>query len=175
MVHFRAFFFILLFCGNYFLYSMPPLRLKRIPFFSKLFISLNSLILVLLGYATVCGSFTGFPKLLIAYFLVLFTAAINFIDIKDFEGDRENGIGTLPVLLGLKRAKVVIGMFVMVTYLALILIFKKPYVLVPLGILGSLQFALINRKQYSENLVFAVYLLSLILALTHIVFFKVAW
>jgi len=39
LVSFTVFLLTLLFMGNYFIYSMPPLRLKRITFFSKSIIS----------------------------------------------------------------------------------------------------------------------------------------
>lgn len=56
LVNFTTLFLITLFIGNYFLYSMPPLRLKRITFFSKLAISINSLALAILGFLTITGS-----------------------------------------------------------------------------------------------------------------------
>ncbi|MCK4763245.1 MAG: UbiA family prenyltransferase [Candidatus Aminicenantes bacterium] len=171
--HFRAFFFIGLFIGNYFLYSMPPLRLKRIPFFSKLFISLNSLLLVLLGFMTVTGAIDDFPKALIAYFLIFFTAAINFIDIKDYEGDKRAGIKTLPVLLGEKKSRLLIGGFFFLAHVSLYVTAQHRLLIIPLLIFGGLQFGLINRKKYDEKIVFSFYLLSLLLIILYVVIFKV--
>lgn len=162
-VGFTAFFIILLFIGNYFLYSMPPFRLKRVPLLSKFVISLNSLIFVMLGFAFMTGTLYGFPKPLIALFLIGFTAGINFIDIKDYEGDKRAGIKTLPVILGLKRAKFFIGLCFMAIYSSSFFLLKDIYLAIPFFILGLTQFFLINRKDYSERVVFVIYLLSVVL------------
>lgn len=168
-VNFQTFFVILLFMGNYFLYSAPPLRFKRIPFFSKLFISLNALILVMLGFIIITGSIFLFPKVIIFVFLIGATAVANFIDIKDYEGDKRARIKTLPVILGLKRAKLVIGLFFILTYLSVYFLIREFHKLekVPLIlyllILGLVQFYLINKKDYNEKHIFLVFLFSLVL------------
>lgn len=168
MVGLEAFLAVLLFIGNYFLYSIPPLRLKRVPFFSKLFISINSLILVMLGFTFVTGSVHDFPKLVVAIFLVGFTTVINFIDIKDYAGDKKAGIKTLPVILGLKKSKLVIGLFFLLAYSSTILIFKEKYMFVTFFLFGLTQFYLLNKKSYNENPVFLVYLLSLIISIMYL-------
>ena len=94
LVNFQVFFAILLFCGIYFLYSAHPFRLKRIPILSKFLIALNSFILVLLGFNLATGSVNQFPQIVTAIFLIGFTLVINFIDIKDYEGDKKAGIKT---------------------------------------------------------------------------------
>ena len=50
MADFSAFFTMAAFVSAYYLYSMPPLRLKRIPVLSKLCIVFNSLLLIALGF-----------------------------------------------------------------------------------------------------------------------------
>ncbi len=50
IVNVSALFVIGTFMSVYYLYSMPPLRLKRIPILSKGFIVLNSILLLALGY-----------------------------------------------------------------------------------------------------------------------------
>lgn len=159
-VNFETLFLILLFIGNYFLYSMPPLRLKRITFFSKIFVSLNSLILVMIGYFLIAGNL-NIPGNIIAFFLIGFTAVLNFIDIKDYEGDKQENIKTLPVVLGLKRSKMLIGLFFLILYPCVYFLLKEVYLLIPLTILGIIQFLLINRKNYKEKPVFIVYLISI--------------
>jgi len=165
MVSFKAFFMILLFIGNYFLYSMPPLRLKRIPLFSKMIISFNSLILVMLGFIISTGKLEGFPVILIAFFLIGFTLAINFIDIKDYEGDKKVGIKTLPVVLGLKRSKFIIGLFWLIGYTLISLIINNFYLIVLFFILGIIEFILINREKYDEGPILIIYLISIFLIL----------
>ncbi len=170
---FKALFMIVLFTGNYYLYTMAPLRLKRIPFFSKLIISVNSLVMSMTGYYLITGTFKGFPGILIFYFLVIFTFPINFIDLKDYEGDKANNIMTIPVLIGLNRAKFFIGLSFFINYIATYFILKNTYILILLGLTGALQFYLINREHYKEKYVFQTYLISLFAAIVYISIFNI--
>jgi geranylgeranylglycerol-phosphate geranylgeranyltransferase len=152
----------LVFCliGNYFLYSIPPLRLKRIPFFSKGIISLNCIAMMLAGYTFAGKELRTFPVNIILFVLIFFTACINFIDIKDYEGDKAEGIKTLPVLLGLKWSKLAIGFFFIIAY-ALFPYLIGPRSVFPVSILfGVAIFFAINVKQYKERTIFLLYLLS---------------
>jgi 4-hydroxybenzoate polyprenyltransferase len=153
---------ICLFLFNYYIYSAPPLRLKRITFLSKLCISINSFILVLSGYLLACGTANQFPLSIILYLLIFFTAAINFIDIKDYEGDLKAGIKTLPVVLGLKNSKRLIGVFYFIAYLATYLLLKQIWLLLILIPTGAVQYILINKENYQEKNIFRLYILSLL-------------
>ena len=170
-VDFRTLFLILVVIGNYFLYSMPPLRLKRIPFFSKLLISINSFVFFFLGYGFASGT-PEIPVAIIVFFLVAFTAAINFIDIKDYEGDKKAGIKTLPTMLGLKKSKLIIGLFFLIAYIIPAFIFNIlrniPFLTSSI-IFGLTEFSLINRKNYNEKPVFIVYLSSIILLIVYLI------
>ena len=179
VIGFEVFFIILIFIGNYFLYSLPPFRLKRIPLFSKLIISFNSLILIILGYilgyvyingVDVSQVIRSFPNSIIFYILIFYTLAINFIDIKDYEGDKKAGIKTLPVILGLKNSKIIIGLFFLSAYIAAYFFFNlSSYFLPILCVLGIIQYLLINKKNYLEKPIFIVYLITLML----VIFFKI--
>lgn len=167
-VNFKTLFLILLCIGNYFLYSMPPLRLKRIPFFSKLIISTNSLILLMVGYNLIVKSVEISP-VIIFFFLIFFTAVINFIDIKDYRGDKQAKIKTLPTIFGLRKSKIIIGAFFFVSYLYLYLILKNTFILVFLFIFGAIEFFLINKKNYNEKPIFIVYLFSLVMLIIYLI------
>ncbi|HEY4502171.1 MAG TPA: UbiA family prenyltransferase [Candidatus Paceibacterota bacterium] len=174
---FSAFFAIVLFIGNYFLYSMPPLRLKRVPYFSKLAVVVNSAVLAMLGYAMATGistSDSGYAAILalktslasifpitFALFFVLILA-VNFIDIKDYDGDKQEGIKTLPVLLGLPLSKLIIGASFFILYCAIAFMLSNAWLSAGTIGFGLLQFLLINKKMYREQPVFAVHLLSLV-------------
>jgi chlorophyll synthase len=87
-------------------YSLPPVRLRRSG------IAANLVIGVGVGMAVVGGQLgqgdvtqTG---LLSAVALGLLAAAVSMVkDFKDVAGDREHGVHTLPVLLGVRRAALV--------------------------------------------------------------------
>src|SRR5205085_9038295 len=99
-----------------YIYSMPPIRFKRVLLFSKLIIAINSLAMILLGYRLLNGDILFFPAVIIPLLLIGFTLTANVIDIKDYEGDKIGGIITLPGLLGLYWSKLIIGMAFLVTY-----------------------------------------------------------
>lgn len=155
-----------IFC--YYIYSMPPLRLKRIPFFSKGIISLVSLAIVLLGYINIHGNWHGFPNFFIWFFILCFTFAANFIDIKDYAGDKKAKITTLSVLYGLKPAKVFIGVAFILASVVWYWYFMNVYLLALLLISGGVGFCFINQKDYQEWKVFSVYLSTMTILISYI-------
>jgi len=167
-VNFVSFFLILVFTGNYFLYSMPPLRLKMVPIISKFILALNSIVLLLLGSMFVAGKVT-IPREIIVYLLILFTATYNFIDIKDYEGDKKAGIMTLPVILGQTKSKFVIGLSFLLLYPSAYFILKDVKVLLFSLILGILQFFFLIKKRYNEKPVIIIYTISVVLFIYYFV------
>jgi len=164
IVSYLGFFFIFLFIGNYFIYSMPPIRFKRVPILSKLTISLNSLFLTLLGFSFFLESsdvihLTSFPIEYIIFFL-LFTLAANFIDIKDYEGDKKEGIKTLPVLLGLEKSKKLIAFLFILPFLFIGFLNKDLMIICLL--LSIVNLLLITDKNYNEKYLFLIMLFSII-------------
>lgn len=168
----------ILFCAIYYAYSVPPLRLKRVLLLSKFLVAFNCLLMVALGYWLAAESIGGFPWQLCPLFLVGFALAANFIDIKDYEGDKKTGIATLPVALGLENAKLAIGASFFLAYLlaawAIVGIVPAagglaPAVFLAAFALGEVEFWLVNRKAYDERPVMAVYLASVALALAFLI------
>lgn len=165
VLHPIPFFLILCFMASYYVYSVPPLRLKRIPIMSKLVISGNSLLLVAVGFMLGGRELYHLPSKLVLFFLVPVTLAANFIDLKDYEGDRKEGVWTLPVLIGMRPAQFIIGAFWLVAYASFAMLTPAHWLRVVLLIIGVIQFALITRRRYSELPVFCVYLASLLAVL----------
>ncbi len=161
-VNFQTSFFTVLIIGNSCLYSLPPLRLKRVPIFSKLFIAFSSLALVILGYLFAGGEILQFPQVVTWYFIIFVTLAMNLIDLKDFEGDKQAGIKTLPVIFGARKAKIATGIFLLTAYCALALVLLDLRILLPAAILGVIQVILINRKAFREKWVLLTHLAGMI-------------
>lgn len=155
-VNFSTLFFTGLIIGNSCLYSLSPLRLRRIPVFSKSLIALNSLALVILGWLFAGRDILRFPQAITWYFMVFVTLAANLIDLKDYKGDLQAGIRSLPVILGMEKAKFLNGLFILAAYSAAGLILLDKYILVAGLALGLLQFFLIRRKDFKEKPVLAV-------------------
>ena len=141
------------------------MRLKRIPVLSKLTISGNSLLLVVLGFMFAGHSPYEVPGAYVAFFLILATLAMNFIDLKDWLGDCQCGIKTLPVLFGMKRAQRVVAAFWLAAHLAFAMMVPTRWLAVAVCLAGVVQAVLLCRKKYSERPVFAVYLITLLLVI----------
>lgn len=91
-------------------YSLPPIRLKRYPFWASLCIFTVRGIIVNLGlflhFTQILGQPTSIPATVWALtgFILVFTFAIAiFKDIPDLEGDRQYNISTLTIRLGSRR------------------------------------------------------------------------
>ena len=96
-------------------YSMPNGLKKRTGFANNFVVSTIALLAVLAGY---CSQFpaSAFP---LNYALLLFIAlglAFNAKDLKDVKRDMENGVKTLPVVLGMKKAVLVNALLVLAAY-----------------------------------------------------------
>lgn len=170
-------FLVLLFMGGSFFYSAPPFKLKSVPVISKLPIAVNSLILVMLG-RSITGDMFHIPRVVPIFFLTVFFLAAHFTDIKDYEVDLRNGVKTLPILLGLKRAKVLTGVFFAVAmfsgYFMMDAVIDIPsslatIIMASLAGAGTLGYYLISKDDFSENPVYMVYLIMVFL-LTYVLF-----
>lgn len=164
----RALILVSFFMASYFLYSSPPFRLKRIPVLSKLVISLNSIVMAVLGYLLINGEVQDFPNVIYYVYLFLFTIAASVIDLKDVDGDAAAGILTLPVWLGERTAKVIIGIGALVTPIGLINLFPNHTMAPVLFLIGLTQFYLINKSNYEEKPVILVNDVSMICLISYI-------
>ena len=163
LVRYPFFVPILLTVGLSYIYSAPPFRLKRVPFLATFIIALCSGLVCLGGFALFSDnySYSGFPPRVLLAILVGVTIAFTVKDIKDLNGDRVTGTVTLPILLGEKMGKRVIGILALLGYLSVPLIFEC-FMLLPLAILfGILTCVLINRARMRETPVFMSYFLFL--------------
>ncbi len=159
-VSFKIVFLMAVFIGNYYLYSMPPIRFKRVPFLSKSVIGINSIVLMITGFIIVTLSMREFPREIIPIVVLMVTSASNFIDIKDYKGDKKAGIKTIPTIFGLKKGKLIIGTLFFLSALMLNLLIKEKLILIGSVILGSFCFYLINKKRYNEKMIYLTYELA---------------
>ncbi|MDD2487712.1 MAG: UbiA family prenyltransferase [Candidatus Gracilibacteria bacterium] len=164
-------FLIILFIGNYFIYSMPPFRLKRVPFFSKMTISFNTFVTCLIGFSITNPDLKSFPIILAIFIIIGFLFVIQFIDIKDYEGDKKNGINTISVILGLELSKKIIGWFFIGLYLLAGIFLKDIIMLVLCLAFGFINYYLINKPVYREGVIFTNYQISLVLLLAYLIYF----
>ena len=165
-----SFIFILLFIFIYHIYSTYPFRFKRFLGISSLLVALNMLILIWMGFFLVIGTenLSTFRIKDSFMILVIFLLVENGKNIKDIEGDRKEGIKTLPVILGEKKGKIVVGCLLFLGSLLVPFIFYLNLHTLLLAIFfGLIFFFLTVRKNYVEKYLFITYFLY---ALTFFVF-----
>jgi 4-hydroxybenzoate polyprenyltransferase len=161
-----SFVFILLFIFIYHIYSTPPLHLKRFLGISSLLIAINALLAVWMGFFMVAGTenLRSFPAKYILGILLIFLLVENVKNIKDIEGDRKEGIRTIPVILGEKKGKLVMGFCLLLgTVLVPFIFYLNLYTLCAGIFFGLILFLLTNKKNFNEKLIFLVYFIYVIL------------
>lgn len=157
-----ATFFVLLFTVSYYVYSVPPLRLKRVPILASALIGMAALAIMMFGFFLVSSSqlLAAFPAPLALLVVLVMTLIANVRDLKDIEGDSVAGIATLPTLLGDKMARMVIGMMIFVAGILVPLFIPVRVLWVPSLIAGALSWAGLVRGR-SEKFGFGIFFIYL--------------
>ncbi len=165
-VGYYPFFMILVFTSAYYVYSANPYRLKRIPVLSSFLISVACLSSVFAGFFWISDDkkFSAFPALLIYGIIIMMTLASNARDIKDVEGDRANGIATLPVILGVHGVRIT-GALLGLGFLLVPIFFSNYYLYVFAFPAGILAYVFATKKPYKEIYIFLLFFVFLLLCL----------
>lgn len=109
-------------------YSAPPLRLKRFPLVATLVSAVASLLILLTGFFLLAekhATIGTIPTKVLALLLVAYTIALPLKDFKDIAGDKKDKIYTLPVLLGEKKARLLIASGVFACFIASVMIINN--------------------------------------------------
>lgn len=158
VVGYYPFLMNIIFSSAYYIYSAPPLRLKRVPILSSFLNSVTCLATILAGFFFVSPDkmFSAFPAMYALGIVTVFTLNSNIRDLKDIAGDGESGIQTLPVLFG-QYGRHVVGILLALSFMLLpvFLSFYTLYILaLPAAIIG---YKLCVRQPYKETYIFALY------------------
>lgn len=158
-------FFTGLFILIYYIYSNPPLRLKRIVLLNSSLVGLACLSVIMAGFfiSSSNKSITAFPFGLLVAILIFFSTVTNVRDLKDVEGDGAEGIKTIPVLLGLKRSKKLIAGIICIFFLLIPWYFQISFLIIPSIIVTILSWYFITQDNYKEWKGFFVYMAYLII------------
>jgi 4-hydroxybenzoate polyprenyltransferase len=161
-----AFFGIIAFISLYYVYSIPPLRLKRIPLFSSFIISLACLTIAISGFFTfsVTKQLDQFPIQAIIGLIVVTFLWAHVRDLKDVEGDRSAHIATLPVLCGPTWGPRVVGMSAASAFIVASLFIHTIFIY-SISVAGALlTYYVVTRKPYREYPLFIIYFVWVIIA-----------
>lgn len=138
-------------------YSAPPFRLKRFPVVATSVSALASLLVLFIGYMSISRDQTleGLPASLLWLFFFSYAIALPLKDFKDIEGDRRDGVWTLPVLLGVQRSKLLIGTGIFLSFLTSVSVFRSQALFLPALLFGGASFwAIIAMKEKTGRITY---------------------
>ncbi len=158
-------FFVLAFSFAYYIYSAEPLRLKRHYITGALIIGFACATAVLAGFflSSPSRSLLSFPPLLTLLIVIIFGLGSMVRDIKDYEGDKKAGIKTLPVLIGLTKAKAIIATIISLSFLGIAYYFKDLPLLVSALLASGFIWKVFFEKVYKERDFFIAYISFLVI------------
>jgi 4-hydroxybenzoate polyprenyltransferase len=162
---YHAFFYVLTFNAFYYFYSVPPLRVKVLSVICPFFFGLMSLGSIFAGYFTFSPdkSLVGFPTLYI-WVTVLSLFCIQHIkDLKDIEGDKCDGIITLPIIFGNVWGPRVVGILAGLSYIILAYVVHNTFAWILSITAASVTYWLCARKNYVEGPIFGIYYLYILI------------
>ena len=122
----RIIFFTLLYQLTAFLYSAWPLRLKRFPIIATLTSAFALIIVAFSGFTLTSPehSLSQFPIRIAILLTIGFTLAFPVKDFKDFEGDKQDNIATLPIVFGIPWAKVIVGSGIFFSFMLSVIVLR---------------------------------------------------
>ena len=170
LINYQVFVFLILFQIVYYFYSKKPFRLKRWFFIASPMAALNALLIAMAGFFLVSANqnFLAFPAEYLWFILIGFSIFINIKDFKDAEGDKREGIKTLPVIFGQEKAKKILTLLV-VAFLLIFSFYRQNDSLLFFSIFFSALFYLFMRKKVFKEVYFFcllfLYLIVIIITL----------
>lgn len=151
-----------------YIYSAQPFRLKRFPFISSFVIALSVLIATFFGFILFSQdqSLVYFPREIMLTTLLLFTLVTNVKDIKDHKGDEKDDVLTLPVILGMKRGKLILAILNFLSFIIFAaLLSPKPALLFIAFCFGVLAYLLTYNEKVKESYLFILYSVFLVIVM----------
>lgn len=141
-VSYHAAILIIFYHALSYLYSMPPLRLKRFPLIATLVAAIALFGIVIMAYSIVARehSLHNFPVHIGLLLIVAYTISLPIKDIKDIAGDKKNHIYTLPVIFGEKVGRLLIASGIFISFGLSVFAFNDLAMLWPALLAGALCF-----------------------------------
>lgn len=132
-------------------YSCWPFRLKRFAGIASFLAGLDLALLFSSGFILIADNqnlFTLPPKVF-WLLVVAFAISLPIKDFKDIEGDRKNGVWTIPVLLGETGARFIIGLGIFISYALSVVWLNMKIMFFPAMILGAVSFWILQDRRIS--------------------------
>jgi len=130
-------------------YSAKPFRIKRFPIVATFLSGIASLIIVFTGFALFSGeqNIQGLSWRIIWLLLITFTLSLPLKDFKDIEGDKKNGIWTMPVIFGEEKGRLIVGSGIFISFVLSVFFLNELKLFWWALIFGIFSFWIINNKK----------------------------
>ncbi|MCX6763028.1 MAG: UbiA family prenyltransferase [Candidatus Moranbacteria bacterium] len=131
------------------IYSAWPFRLKRFPFVASFLSAFALALLFSSGFLLLADgqNISRFPHQVFWLLIVAFMVSLPIKDLKDIEGDRANGVWTIPVLFGEVWARFAIGLGIFLSYALSVIWINAKILFLPAMIFGALSFWILQTKK----------------------------
>ncbi|MCX6765466.1 MAG: UbiA family prenyltransferase [Candidatus Moranbacteria bacterium] len=153
IVNFKIALLLLVYQAIAWLYSCWPLRLKRFAFVSTFVSAIASLLILFSGFILVSPeqNIKGLPFSIVALLVIGYTLALPIKDFKDVEGDKKNGVYTVPVLFGEQWGKIIVGAGIFLSFVLSVILFNEPRLFWWALFFGGLAFWIIINKSINPR------------------------
>jgi len=130
-------------------YSAVPFRLKKFPIVATFVSAAASLIVLSLGFILMSDNQTIHTLSWRVIFLLLlaYTLSLPLKDFKDIEGDKEDGVWTIPVIFGEKKGRLVVSIGVFICYVLSVFVLNEMRLFFWSMIFGAVTFLVINNEK----------------------------
>lgn len=141
------------------IYSSPPLHLKKVFLANTFLIALSSLLAMLLGFAAAADFIAQFPINPALTLIIVLFLSFNTKDVNDFKGDKKYGVKTIVTVFGRTRGKIITAALALAGYLLVPVLLNTYSLLVPSAIFGGVTYAVINTKtsRINETMIFGLF------------------
>jgi len=157
IVSFSASLILLAYQALAWLYSAPPLRLKKYPVLATATAAFAGILVLIAGFVAIASdhSVSLLPIPLVSYLFFAYVLILPLKDFKDIEGDKKDHIYTLPVLLGEARGKQVIGSLMFFFFAMSPLVLNMRTLFLPAIFFGALAFFVLEKSNASKSSFFS--------------------
>jgi 4-hydroxybenzoate polyprenyltransferase len=157
-------------------YSSFPFRLKRFPIVATFLSAWALLILCFSGFILISDNqnLSGFPVKFSWLLVFALTLSLPIKDLKDIEGDKKDGVWTIPVLLGETWARFAVGFGIFASYGLSVVLLNAKILFLPAMILGALSFWIMQNKKISPRRVH-IFVFGLLFVYVFLMAYLVFW
>ena len=130
-------------------YSADPFRFKRFTYLSTFLSAIASMTILFSGYILVSPdqSFTLLPNSIIILLVLALTLSLPIKDFKDIEGDRADGVFTVPVVFGEEWGKIIVGGGIFLSFVSSVILLNESRLFFWALLFGSISFWIVNKMK----------------------------